>query len=78
MSSERVLAIYDKAFMAYNDARQHLRDEMTTASSTSGSSDSTSRILEIKLADRALATILLERTPSVTSFRRFRRGKALR
>lgn len=62
MSSERVLAIYDKAFMAYNDARQHLRDEMTTASSTSGSSDSTSRILEIKLADRALATILLERT----------------
>mmetsp|Transcript_11273 Transcript_11273/g.27521 ORF Transcript_11273/g.27521 Transcript_11273/m.27521 type:complete len:608 (-) Transcript_11273:1875-3698(-) len=63
MSAERGLGIFDKAFMAYNDARQHLRDELAVVSSArGGESDSTSRLAEIKLADRALAVVLSERT----------------
>lgn len=63
MSAERGLAIFDKAFMAYNDARQHLRDELAAASSAqSGGSDSASRLVEIKLADRALAVLVSEKT----------------
>ena len=62
MSADRGLAIYDKAFMAYNDAKQHLRDEMAAASSVQGGSESTTRIMEIKLSDRALSVLLLEKT----------------
>ena len=63
MSAERGLAIFDKAFMAYNDARQHLRDELAAASSAQGGgSDSASRLAEIKLADRAIAVLLAEKT----------------
>jgi signal recognition particle subunit SRP68 len=62
MSADRGLAIYDKAFMAYNDASQHLRDEMATASSAQGGSDSMTRVMEIKLSYRALSVLLLEKT----------------
>jgi signal recognition particle subunit SRP68 len=63
ISAERGLAIFDKAFMAYNDARQHLRDELAAASSAQGGgSDSASRVAEIKLADRAIAVLLAEKT----------------
>ena len=31
LTARRGLAIYDKAFIAYNDARQHLRDEIASA-----------------------------------------------
>ena len=62
MSADRGLAIYDKAFMAYNDAKQHLCDEMATASSVQGGSESTNRIMQIKVADRALSVLLLEKT----------------
>ena len=62
MSADRGLAIYDKALMAYNDAKQHLRDEITAASSVQGGLESTTRIMEIKLSDRALSVLLLEKT----------------
>jgi signal recognition particle subunit SRP68 len=63
MSAERGLAIFDKTFMAYNDARQHLREELAAASSAQGGgSDSASRLAEIKLADRAIAVLLSEKT----------------
>ena len=62
MSAERGLAIYDKSFLFYNDARQHLRDDLASASSSQGGggSESTGRLAEIKLADRALAVLLSE------------------
>lgn len=64
MSAERGLAIYDKSFLFYNDARQHLRDDLASASSSQGGggSESTGRLAEIKLADRALAVLLSEKT----------------
>lgn len=63
MSTERALAIFDKAFLAYNDARQHLRDELAAASSAQdGGSGPASRVAEIKLAERMLAVLLSEKT----------------
>ena len=62
MSADRGLAIYDKAFMAYNDAKQHLRDEMAATSSVQGGSEATDRMMQIKLSDRALSVMLLEKT----------------
>ena len=66
MSADRGLAICDKA-MAYNDAKPHLRDEMAAASSVQGGSESTTRVMEIKLSDRALSVLLLEKQSSGTS-----------
>ena len=62
LTAERGLAIYDKAFIAYNDARQHLRDEIASAATNEGGSESAGRLGELKLADRALAAIVLEKT----------------
>ena len=62
LTAERGLAIYDKAFIAYNDARQHLRDEIASAATSEGGSESAGRLGELKLADRALAAIVLEKT----------------
>jgi len=64
MTVERGLAVYDKAFIAYNDARQHLRDELAAAggSAQGGGSDSAARLAEIKMADRTLAVLLSEKT----------------
>ena len=61
MATDRALAIFDKVFMLYSDARQHLRDDLAEASS-GAQSDSTSRLTDLKLADRAIAVMLIEQT----------------
>ena len=54
LTAERGLAIYDKAFIAYNDARQHLRDEIASAATSESGSDPRA-IGRAQAADRAQA-----------------------
>ena len=61
MATDRALAIFDKVFMLYSDARQHIRDDLAEASS-GAQSDSTSRLTDLKLADRAIAVMSIEQT----------------
>eukprot|EP00898_Chlorokybus_atmophyticus_P006587 jgi/Chlat1/692/Chrsp104S00017 len=56
---EKKMSLYDKAFIAFSDARRHINDDMTEASSAGASSDARA---ELQALSSAVAGMLLERT----------------
>nr|XP_024397376.1 signal recognition particle subunit SRP68-like isoform X2 [Physcomitrium patens] len=56
LTTEKKLAVYDKIFVAYQDAKRHIRDDLVRAVSTEDVKE------ELTLLDKAVSSILLQRT----------------
>jgi len=56
LTTDKKLAVYDKIFIAYQDAKRHIRDDLERAVSTEDVKE------ELILLDKAVSSILLQRT----------------